>query len=80
MVGESEIYVLGLLDPDKERARLGKQRDELAKQIRATEGRLANPGFVNKAPAHVVEGARTQLEELKAELGRVEEGLGVLEG
>ena len=33
VVGEAEIHVLGVLDPDKERAKLTAQREELDKQI-----------------------------------------------
>jgi valyl-tRNA synthetase len=32
-------------------------------EIQALSGRLSNPGFVNKAPADVVESARTTLAE-----------------
>jgi valyl-tRNA synthetase len=78
VVGEAELFVLGVLDPEKERARLGKQRDELVKQIGATEARLGNQQFTAKAPADVVEAARTRLEELKAELVRVNENLQAL--
>jgi len=78
VVGELEIHVLGVLDPDKERARLTAQREELIKQIRSTEARLANEQFVSKAPANVVQGARDKLAELKAELDKVAENLAAL--
>ncbi|KXU35849.1 valine--tRNA ligase [Cephaloticoccus capnophilus] len=48
-------------DPAAERARLTKELDTLAKHIAATEARLANPTFAEKAPPAVVEGARRQL-------------------
>jgi valyl-tRNA synthetase len=80
VVGDAELFVLGAVDPGAERARLGKQRDELGKQIAATEARLGNEQFVAKAPAHVVEGARTKLAELNAELERVEQSLAALDG
>jgi valyl-tRNA synthetase len=78
VVGEAEIHVLGVLDPDKERSKLTAQKDDLLKQIRSTEGRLANTQFTSKAPAHVVQGARDKLAELKAELDKVEENLKAL--
>ncbi len=71
VVGELEVVVTGLLDPVKERARLEKQQAELEGQIRSSRARLANPGFVAKAPAEVVAAARARLEELEAELARV---------
>jgi len=80
VVGEAEVHVLGVLDPVKERARLTKHRDEVSGQIRSSEARLANPGFVAKAPADVVEAARGRLAELEAELRRVEAALQALDG
>ena len=80
VVGDAELFVLGAVDPDAERARLGKQRDELRQQIAATNARLGNEQFVAKAPAHVVEGARTKLAELTAEIERVEQSLAALDG
>ncbi len=80
VVGNAELFVLGAVDPEAERARLGKQRDELTKQIAATEARLGNEQFVAKAPQQVVEGARTKLAELSAELERVEQSLAALDG
>ena len=79
VVGEAEISVLGVLDLDKERARLDKHRAELEGQIRSSEARLSNPGFATKAPAAVVEAARARLEELKGELERVAAALAALE-
>jgi valyl-tRNA synthetase len=79
VVGEAEVHVLGVLDPLKERARLTKHQAEVSGQIRSSEARLSNPGFVAKAPAEVVEAARSRLAELKAELARVEGALAALD-
>jgi len=78
VVGEAELLILGVLDPDKERARLAKQRDDLTKQVQSTEGRLGNAQFLEKAPAAVVEATRSRLEELRAELAKVEANLETL--
>jgi len=51
------------LDLEAGRVRLTKELDALAKHIAATEARLANPTFAEKAPPAVVEGARRQLAE-----------------
>jgi valyl-tRNA synthetase len=44
------------------------QRDRLEAEIARVEGKLANRGFVDKAPAPVVQAQRERLAELQAEL------------
>ncbi len=48
--------------------RLSAQRDELAREISRAEGKLANEGFVAKAPDAVVAAERSKLERLREEL------------
>ncbi|MFU8827857.1 MAG: hypothetical protein ACNA8P_00305, partial [Phycisphaerales bacterium] len=50
---------------------LEESRAKLAKDIAALEGRLANKGYTDKAPAHLVEETRKQLEQKKSELAAV---------
>jgi valyl-tRNA synthetase len=40
---------------------------------------LANPGFANSAPAHVVAGARQQLAEWEGKKAQIQERLAALE-
>lgn len=63
VVDGAEIFLPleGLIDADKEIARLTKERDKLQKYITSTEARLANPKFVGKAPANVVEAEHVKL-------------------
>ena len=49
------------VDADAQRERLEKELAELDKSIGALEGRLANPGYTEKAPAHLVEQTREEL-------------------
>ena len=49
-------------------ARREQRRGELEGEIARAEGKLANEGFVAKAPAEVVEAEREKLERLRAEL------------
>jgi valyl-tRNA synthetase len=42
--------------------------ETLRKEIRRAEGKLANQGFVAKAPPQVVEAERTKLQRLRSEL------------
>ena len=53
------------IDVAAERERLGKDLAKLEKQIENAERQLGNQQFLSKAPAHVVEGLRKQLAELK---------------
>jgi valyl-tRNA synthetase len=78
VVGDVEAYVLGVLDGEKERAKLQAQREKLAGQIAGIEKKLQNENFVAKAPAEVVDRERRRLEEIRAQLERVEASLGQL--
>ncbi len=80
MADAGTIYLplAGLIDIDAERAKLGKQRSEIGGWIKGTESKLANAGFMAKAPAKVVEDVRAQLAELKQKLARAEELLAAL--
>jgi len=48
--------------------RTAQQRRKLESEIKRAEGKLANAGFVDKAPADVVQAERDKLERLKREL------------
>ncbi|HEX5580582.1 MAG TPA: class I tRNA ligase family protein, partial [Gemmatimonadaceae bacterium] len=52
------VPLAGLVDVEKECARLKGELAQLEKQLVALEGRLANEGFVSRAPANVVEAER----------------------
>lgn len=48
----------GLIDIDQERLRLEKELDKWTKEVERVQKKLANEGFINKAPVHVVEEER----------------------
>ncbi|MHB1042092.1 MAG: valine--tRNA ligase [Eubacteriales bacterium] len=54
----------GLIDIEKEVARLKKELEATERDLRRVLGKLGNPGFVSKAPAAVVEGEKTKEAEL----------------
>ena len=56
------------VDTDAERERLAKAIAANEKQAKAIEGRLSNPGYAEKAPAHLVEQSRQQLADLCEEI------------
>jgi valyl-tRNA synthetase len=66
--GGTELIVPleGLIDVQKECARLQTDLAGLEKQLASLEGRLANPGFVARAPAHVVEAERAKGDEWRS--------------
>ena len=61
----------GLVDPEAERKKLEKQKRELEGWIKASEAKLSNENFVNRAPEKVVNDARAKLAEMKEKLERV---------
>jgi valyl-tRNA synthetase len=78
VVGPVEVYVLGVVDVEKERARLTKQRDQLFSRIDGSRRKLANDNFLRKASAEVVQKERARLVESEAEMANVEAALAAL--
>ena len=60
------VPLAGLVDVEKECARLRGELASLEKQLQSLEARLSNEKFVSKAPADVVEGERKKLGEWSA--------------
>jgi valyl-tRNA synthetase len=71
VLGSSEVFVEGLVDPEAEKARTGKRRDEVIKQISAMKGRLSNESYISKAPPQLVQQTRDQLAALEEELKKL---------
>ncbi len=69
-----EIFVdlAGLIDVDAEIAKNAKELEKLAGLIAAKEKKLANEGFIGRAPADVVEKERASLAELEQRRAAVE--------
>ena len=63
------------VDNDAERLRLTRELADKDKTIAAMETRLANPGYSEKAPAHLVQQTRDQLAQVKAERAALAESL-----
>jgi len=75
--GAIEVHVdlSRFIDVAAERQRLEKERDNLSRQMRGIETKLANKNFVEKAPAEVVRQQREKLAELQKQVGTVEAAL-----
>ena len=70
-----EIYLplKGLIDVEKETARLSKELETLEKEIKRVTGKLSNQGFLAKAPADVVEKEREKQKGFEEKKAAVEE-------
>ena len=66
-----------LVDRDKELQRLAKDEAQARKEISIIEGKLNNPGFCEKAPAHLVQAEREKLAKAKEKLAKVLESIAV---
>ncbi|MCB0208079.1 MAG: valine--tRNA ligase [Anaerolineae bacterium] len=79
--GGIEIYLplAGMIDVEAERERVKKDLTFLEKGIASSRGKLNNKGFVDKAPADVVERERERLADLELQLAKVEQRLKELE-
>ncbi|MCR9076960.1 MAG: class I tRNA ligase family protein, partial [bacterium] len=66
---EGEEYQLSnladALDAGAERERLEKELASIEKNMKGIQGRLSNPGYVDKAPEHLVQQTRDQLAQLE---------------
>jgi valyl-tRNA synthetase len=63
-----QVDLLTGVDPAEAAAKVEAQRKQLQAEVKRAEGKLANEGFVAKAPEAVVAAEREKLERLKAEL------------
>jgi valyl-tRNA synthetase len=67
-VGAVRILETTEVDADAFRARVDARREELRKEVQRGEKKLSNKGFVDKAPAEVVEEERQKLDAYRREL------------
>jgi valyl-tRNA synthetase len=78
VVGAVELSIPGVVDVEKERARLSKQCDQLRGRIDGSRRKLANTNFLSKASPDVVQKERDRLAECEAEMAHVEAALTAL--
>ncbi|MBO5111132.1 MAG: valine--tRNA ligase [Clostridia bacterium] len=72
------IPMSDMVDTEKERARLMAELAKTEEEILRLVKKLANEGFVAKAPAAVVEGERAKLEKYKSTKAGIEEAIAAL--
>ncbi|MEX2449992.1 MAG: valine--tRNA ligase, partial [Rhodospirillales bacterium] len=81
VVVDEATYALPLadvIDIDAEKARLEKEAAKWDAEIARFDKKLANPKFVEKAPAEVVETEREKLNEARNNRVKLDEALGRL--
>ncbi len=75
--GKLEIHIplTDVIDKEHERLRLRKAIEKLEKEEEKSEKKLGNPGYVDKAPAAVVEQERQRLKQAQQERKKLTEQL-----
>ena len=66
------------IDKAAETARLSKEAEKLQKALDKLNAKLDKPGYVDKAPAHLVEKDKAELAELEEKMGKVQSALAKL--
>ena len=73
LLGDMKLMIPleGLIDLDAERARLGKEIDRQARDLKRSRGKLDNSEFIAKAPPDIVSRERARARELSDALDRL---------
>jgi len=81
VVNSTEIYILleGLIDKEKEIARLQKEIAQVQKDLDFVSAKLNNEKFVAKAPANVIEEMRTKQKDYSDKFEKLNESLKEME-
>ncbi len=79
--GDNQVHVLlkGLLDFEEEKKRLSKAIQKIEKEMTLYNKKLANQGFVQKAPSEIVDEVREKVRNMELRLARLNENLGFFE-
>ena len=78
VVGNAKVFLVGVVDLEKEKKKLEKEAGKLDGQIGGIERKLGNEGFLAKAPPAVIEKEREQLVAMKARLEAIKQSLSEL--
>ena len=72
---QASMPMAELVDLEKEKARMEKELKKNSAELQKLETKLQNPGFVNKAPEHVVKAEQERAVQLRALVAKLEEQL-----
>jgi len=75
LAGEMKIFIpMGsFIDKQAEYLRLGRELERLQKQAERSQNKLANPQFIERAPAAVVTKEQQQLDDLQAAMSKLQQ-------
>lgn len=81
VVSDVEIFLplAGVIDIKKEQARLSQEIEAIIDEMVTSERKLANEGFVSKAPAEIIEKEKSKVAYLRSKKRRLEDQLKLLE-
>jgi valyl-tRNA synthetase len=77
---EIHVPLKGLIDLDKEEARLRKELTRVEAEISASDAKLSSEKFVSRAPEHVVQATREKREELARKAQKLKTSIEQLHG
>ena len=72
---EAFLPLKDLIDYDKEIERLEKEKEKLESELKRVKGKLANQGFISKAPEEVVNGEKEKQQKYQEMMDKVLERL-----
>ncbi|TFG50443.1 MAG: valine--tRNA ligase, partial [Candidatus Brocadiia bacterium] len=78
IVDDIQVYVHDVIDPQAERQRLEKQKEQIESGLKPLQAKLGNENFVSRAKPEVVEQAREKLTQLQEQLETVDRHLAEL--
>lgn len=76
--GEIYIPLEDLIDIQKELDRLGKEQDNLRRELDRVEGKLSNEAFIGKAPQKIIDAEKEKLEKFREMYLRIQERMVLL--
>lgn len=82
VVSGAELFLplSGLIDVEQELERLYKELQTLNEEVKRVEKKLANPNFLSKAPAHIVEAERQKGADYRKKREKVRQRIADLRG
>ncbi len=78
IAGGIEIYLLGMVDKEKEKKNLEKEIENLKKYLSQIKNKLGNKGFIANAPDKIVKEEKNKHKESEKKLGKLEEKIKTL--
>ena len=80
VVGDLEVFLIGVIDPSQEMERLKKQKEKLLLDATKAESNLNNDKFLSRAPSHVVDAEKKKFKDLRAQIDLIDKNLDALSG